>query len=225
MMPQVQSVADPAPLSERLLSGLDDMAISLPSEAVERLVAYVLLLVKWNRAYNLTAVRDPMEMVTKHLLDSLSILPELPSGSLLDVGSGAGLPGIPLAIAEPERPVTLLDTNGKKTRFLTQAVTELGLANVKVVQSRVEDYRTAFPFCVVTTRAFSTLADMLEGSRHLLAPEGRLLAMKGARPEEELAAIPPEFSVLEVKSLAVPGLQAERHLVQVRQQPRNDAPD
>lgn len=224
-MGQPKQMADPARLRERLTAGLDGLGLTLAEEAVERLVTYVLLLTKWNRAYNLTAVRDPMEMVSKHLLDSLSIVPELPPGRLIDVGSGAGLPGIPLAIAEPDRPVTLLDTNGKKTRFLTQAATELGLANITVVQSRVEDYTPDFPFCVVTTRAFSTLADMLHGSRHLLAPEGRLLAMKGASPDEELGAIPPEFTVLEVKPLAVPGLQAERHLVMVAPRTRADAPE
>jgi len=175
------------------------------------------LLVKWNAAYTLTAVRDPGEMVTRHLLDSLAVAPHLHGRRVLDIGTGPGLPGIPLAIARPALSFTLLDANAKKTRFVTQVVGELALNNVEVVQARVENYRPAEKFDTLVSRAFASIADMLDGARHLCAPEGRFLAMKGTYPEEELAAIPHGFAS-EVLALQVPGLAAQRHLVILRPQ-------
>jgi 16S rRNA (guanine527-N7)-methyltransferase len=186
--------------------------LSLPAADQQRLLAFVRLLAKWNAAYNLTAVRDPEEMVTRHLLDSLVLLPYLQGARVLDIGTGPGLPGIPLAVARPDCAFTLLDANAKKTRFVTQAVGELGLKNVDVVQTRVENYRPAQKFDTLVARAFSSIADMLENTRHLSAPHGRFLAMKGVYPVEELAAIPAGYAVSDVAALQVPGLKAARHL-------------
>jgi 16S rRNA (guanine527-N7)-methyltransferase len=185
----------------------------LPADAPRRLLEYVRLLARWNRAYNLTAVRDPADMISRHLLDSLVIVPYLTGRRIIDIGTGAGLPGIPLAIARPELAFTLLDANAKKTRFVTQAVGALGLKNVEVVQARAENYRPAQKFDTLVARAFASIADMLAGARHLCAADGRVLAMKGTYPEEEMAAIPAEFVVQEVVALAVPGLAAARHLI------------
>jgi len=193
--------------------GVGRLGLALEGTQRERLLAFLALLAKWNRAYNLTAVRAPGEMVVRHLLDSLSLLPHLSGGRVLDVGSGGGLPGIPLAIAAPQRCFTLLDSNSKKTRFLIQAAAELGLENLSVVHSRVESYRPPHLFDTITARAYATLAELLESAGHLLAAGGRVLAMKGAYPAEELAAVPPPFRVVEVVRLEVPGLEAERHLV------------
>ncbi len=181
-----------------------------------KLLQFVALLAKWNRAYNLTAVREPAAMLPRHLLDSLAVLPHLQGPRVLDVGSGAGLPGIPLALARPDLHFTLLDSNGKKTRFMTQAVTELGLANVSVVQSRVEDYQAPAPFDTVITRAFAAVAEVVAGTGRLCAPQGRLLLMKGAYPITELEALPSTYSLREAIRLQVPGLDAERHLLVIR---------
>lgn len=170
------------------------------------------LLAKWNGTYNLTAVRDPLEMVTRHLLDSLVMVAFLRGARVLDVGTGPGLPGIPLAVARPDLGFTLLDANAKKTRFVVQAVGELALKNVEVVQSRVEKYHPSRTFDTVVSRAFASIADMLAHARHLCAPGGRFLAMKGAYPEEELTALPAGYDH-EVVPLAVPGLDAARHVV------------
>jgi 16S rRNA (guanine527-N7)-methyltransferase len=186
--------------------------VPLPAEDRQRLLAFVRLLAKWNAAYNLTAVRDPQAMITRHLLDSLVLLPYLQGPRVLDIGTGPGLPGIPLAIARPDCSFTLLDANAKKTRFVTQAVGELGLKNVDVVQTRVENYRPVEKFDTLVARALSSIADMLTSARHLCAPGGRFLAMKGVYPEEELAAIPADYVVSEVVALKVPGLDAARHL-------------
>lgn len=184
----------------------------LPVADRQRLLAFVRLLAKWNAAYNLTAVRDPEEMVTRHLLDSLVLLPYLQGQRVLDIGTGPGLPGIPLAIARPDCFFTLLDANAKKTRFVTQAAGELGLKNVEVVQTRVENYRPEQKFDTLVARAFSSIAGMLNNAQHLCAPGGRFLAMKGVYPEGELAAIPVDYAVSEVVALKVPGLDAARHL-------------
>jgi len=186
--------------------------VPLPVEDRQRLLAFVRLLAKWNAAYNLTAVRDPEEMITRHLLDSLVLLPFLQGPRVLDIGTGPGLPGIPLAVARPDCTFTLLDANAKKTRFVTQAVGELGLKNVEVVQARVENYRPEQKFDTLVARAFSSIADMLTNARHLCTPGGRFLAMKGVYPEGELAAIPADYTVSEVVALKVPGLEAARHL-------------
>jgi len=186
--------------------------VPLPAADRQRLLVFVRLLAKWNAAYNLTAVRDPEEMVTRHLLDSLVLLPYLHGSRVLDIGTGPGLPGIPLAVARPDCAFTLLDANAKKTRFVTQAVGELGLKNVDVLQARVENYRPEQKFDTLVARAFSSIAELLKSAQHLCAPGGRFLAMKGVYPEEELAAIPAEFAVSEVLALKVPGLDAARHL-------------
>ena len=203
-------------LREKLDAGLAKLGLELPEAVREGLVAYVGLLAKWNKAYNLTAVRDPKEMVTRHLLDSLAVVPHFHAQRAIDVGTGGGLPGIPLAIVFPEREFVLLDTNSKKTRFLVQAKAELGLGNVTVVHSRVEEYRPGRTFDAVITRAFASVADILSSSRHLLAPGGEFLAMKGLVPADELASLPPDFHLAEVIVLKVPGLEHEqRHLLRI----------
>lgn len=210
-------------LNLRLEQGLAALSLAATPFQRERLLAYLALLSKWNRAYNLTAIRDPQEMVDRHLLDSLSVAPHLERrrkrhGGLrvIDVGTGPGLPGIPLALLHPDSTFFLLDSNGKKTRFLTQVKAELGLGNVTVVHSRVEDYHPEALFDVVIARAFASLADILAGSRHLLAPRGRILAMKGAVHPDELAGLPEGVSTPEVVPLTVPGLEHEaRHLISI----------
>lgn len=201
------------PLYSRLLSGLEELGVSVPDSDRQRFIAYVRLLAKWNSAYNLTAVRDPQEMITRHVLDSLTLLPHLHGKRLLDIGSGAGLPGIPLAIARPDLSFTLIDANAKKTRFIVQTIGELGLKNVEAVQARVENYRPAQKFDTLMSRAFASIADMLTSTQHLCAPDGRFLAMKGVHPQEELTAMPVGYAVQEVVALQVPGLDAARHVV------------
>lgn len=209
-------------LRQRLCAGLAALELDLPDVVIARLLAYVDLLARWNATYNLSAVRDPLEMVTRHLLDSLTIVPYVTGATLVDLGSGAGLPGIPLAILAPERAVTLVDSNGKKTRFLRAAVRELALTNVSVAEKRAEAVTGTFE--CVTARAFASLADMLEWGGHLLAPTGVWLALKGRFPQDELAALPIGFRVDEVRPLTVPGLDAERHVVVIRRagNTRND---
>ncbi len=199
----------------RLQQGCDDLQLSLGSDQRARLIDYVALLSKWNTAYNLTAVREEADMVTRHLLDSLAIAPFLAGQRVLDVGTGAGLPGVPMAILFPQREFHLLDSNGKKTRFLFQVKTALRLDNMVVHQARVQSFRVVEPFDAVLSRAFASLQDMMHGCRHLLAPEGRLLAMKGAYPAEELDAIGQEGAQVVVHPLVVPGLGEHRHLVEI----------
>jgi len=205
---------------EQLASGLAALGIELPAASREKLLAYAAFLEKWNRTYSLTALRDPKLAVSHHLLDSLAILPFVDAANLLDVGSGGGQPGIPLAIARPECQVTLLDSNGKKTAFLQQAVIELGLKNVQVVTARVEAFQPAQPFAAITSRAFAELADFVGLTRHLLAGEGSWLAMKGVRPDAEmnkLQDLPGGVTVAAVHRLVVPGVDGERHLVVIRE--------
>jgi 16S rRNA (guanine527-N7)-methyltransferase len=204
-------MSDRDPLRQRLVAGLAALQLEFPADVAERLLDYLDLLKRWNATYNLSAIRDPGEMVTRHLLDSLAIVPYVRGATLADLGTGAGLPGIPLAIVAPERAVALVDSNGKKTRFLRAAVRELGLANVRVVESRVEAVDGCFD--CITARAFASLADMLAWGGHLLAPGGRWLALKGRLPQDELAALPAGFRVEAVEPLGVPGLDAERHVV------------
>jgi 16S rRNA (guanine527-N7)-methyltransferase len=201
-----------------LQRGIGELALALPAGAIEKLLAYLDLLAKWNRTYNLTAIRDPLQAVSHHLLDSLVVLRELSghAGALVDVGSGAGLPGIPLAIAEPARRVTLNDANEKKGAFLRQAVIELGLRNANVHVGRVEAWRPQERFAVVISRGFASLVKFLAACRHLAAPEGVLAAMKGAYPAAELDEVPADCDCSEVRRLQVPLLDAERHLVLCR---------
>ena len=206
-------------IEQSIIEGSERLNIPLPVDASRRLTNYLTLLERWNRAYNLTAVRDPAAMVVRHLLDSLSILPWLQGPKVLDVGSGAGLPGLPLAITRPDCAFCLLDSNGKRTRFLIQAVAELQLPNVSVIRSRVEDYQPATLFNSVVSRAFATLADMAANAGRLCAPDGRLLAMKGVFPDDELARLPPGYVVVGVYPLHVPHLEAERHLVHLAPAP------
>lgn len=200
------------PAAERLLcTGLAELG--LPATLHAPLLAYLKLLDKWSGAYNLTAVREPAAMVTHHALDSLVVRPWLKGPRVIDVGSGAGIPGIPLALACPELQFVLLDSNAKKTRFITQAIHELKLPNVSVERARSEDYRPAQSFDTVISRAFASLAQMVEMTQHLCAPDGVFVAMKGIYPREELAALPAQFHVERVEPLNVPGLNAERHAV------------
>lgn len=204
-------------LAQRLSAGLQAMHIASEMTSQERLLAYLGLLARWNKAFNLTAVRDPVQMVPAHLLDSLAISPYLAGERVLDLGTGPGLPGIPLAILQPERNFTLLDSNGKKTRFVAQAVVELGLANVEVVRTRAETYRPPTGFDRITARAFADLKTILTLAGPLLRPGGRLLAMKGQRAEidAELADLTLDPQAVRVIPLQVPQLQRERHLVQI----------
>jgi 16S rRNA (guanine527-N7)-methyltransferase len=198
--------------AEQLLSGLAEMSLDLDSAQQGVMLDYLGLLQQWNRAYNLTAVRDPSLWVSRHLLDSLSILPWLKHGPVLDVGSGAGLPGIPLAIARPQLAFTLVDSNRKRTRFLQQVVGDLGLDHVEIVHQRVEGLSPPIDYATVISRAFASLADMVTATAHLLSVNGTWLAMKGKVDPGELSALP-ETVTHEVVSLSVPGESASRHLV------------
>ena len=200
--------------TEHLLrDGLERLQLPLDESSIGHLSAYVDLLERWNRSYNLTAVRDPLEMVPKHILDSLAILPWVDEGRLLDVGAGAGLPGIPLAIARPTLDVTLVDSAGKKVRFMNHVKRELALDNVHPVQARVEDLAPDAPFDAIVSRAFASLADFAGGVRRLAGDGVTLLAMKGRFPEEEIAALPAWVAVRSVEKLEVPGLHEHWHLV------------
>ena len=200
-------------LAHELADGLAALRLELPAGAQEKLLAYLDLLAKWNRTYNLTAVRDPEEMVSRHLLDSLATLPFVQGKNLADLGSGAGLPGIPLAIARPGLAVTLVESNGKKARFLREAVRSLPLSNVTVAQTRVQDMAGAFD--TITARAFASLPDMLAWGGHLLAPNGCWLALKGRADPAELGAIPDDFRVVAVHELRVPGTGGERGAIEL----------
>ncbi len=203
---------DTASPAEVLRRGLQRLRLDLPDRTQARLMAYLALLAKWNRVYNLTAVRDPVEMVIRHLLDSLAVLPWVRGPRVLDVGSGAGLPGIPLALALPEVQVVLLDKGAKKIRFLTQAVAELDLTQVQVVHERLEHYHPPVLFDTVISRAFASLEAFAAQSARLCRPGGRLLAMKGpVAPRERVGGLP----VRGIHPLAVPGLEAARTLVEI----------
>jgi 16S rRNA (guanine527-N7)-methyltransferase len=206
-----------------LQRGADAMGLELEHRQAELLLAYLELLLKWNKAYNLTAVRDPAQMVTRHLLDSLAIAPHLCGQDIIDVGTGAGLPGIPLAILFPDRRISLLDSNGKKTRFLFQVKTALRLDNMLVHHARVESFRPPALYDAVLSRAFAALADMVAGCGHLLVPTGSFLAMKGAYPADEVMALDPAYAVKAVHALDVPGLGEQRHLVELIMQNSGEA--
>lgn len=200
-------------LDNILAAGLTRIGLALDAPTQTALLRYVDLLARWNRTYNLTAVREPEQMVTRHLLDSLAIAPFVHGLRAIDVGTGAGLPGIPLALALPSLHFVLLDSNAKKTRFLIEVQGQLKLSNVEVVQARAETYRPLEPFDTVLSRAFASIADMLKSAAHLCRPGGQLLAMKGTYPEEELAEMPANYRLVRTEALHVPGLDAERHLV------------
>lgn len=204
--------------AEELSQSALELGVELSVQQHEQLLAYLALLIKWNKAYNLTAVRDPNEMVSRHLLDSLSVVPFVTEAgdNWLDVGSGGGMPGIPLAILFPERQFTLLDSNGKKTRFLTQVKLELKLANLQVIHSRVEEFRPEQPFSGICSRAFSSLEDFSNWTRHLGDGSTQWLAMKGVHPDDELQALPADFRLTATHVLKVPGCQGQRHLLILR---------
>ncbi len=207
-------------MSERdiLLRGAEQMGVALSDTQAEQLLAYLGMLLKWNKVYNLISRKDSDNLVALHLLDSLSVLPYINGSRVIDVGTGAGLPGMPLAIMRPDCAFTLLDSNGKKGRFRTQAAIELGLKNVTVVAERAELFEPGDGFDSVMSRAFATLADMLNVAGHMVADGGRFLAMKGVYPEQEMAELPAGFEVEAVHELSVPELGAERHLVIIRRE-------
>ncbi|HEY8567661.1 16S rRNA (guanine(527)-N(7))-methyltransferase RsmG [Microbulbifer sp.] len=202
----------------RLQQAAEQLNLDLTGEQQDQLLAYLDLFARWNAAYNLSAVRDPAEMLERHIIDSLSVVNLCGTSAddmspLIDVGSGGGLPGIPLAIVHPERPISLLDSNGKKSRFQFQVASQLKLDNINVVNQRVEAYQPEKLYAGVVSRAFASLQDMITGSEHLLAPGGRFYAMKGKLPEDELSALPKGIKVDELHTLQVPGCDAERHLI------------
>lgn len=210
------SVPEPAlskHLAAQLERGLTSLKIQAGREAIDRLLHYLELMLKWNKVYNLTAIRDADRMVSHHLLDSVAILPHVRGGSVLDVGTGPGLPGIPLAVLRPGIQVTLLDSNQKKTAFLRQVVGELGLHNAEVVCERVETWPTGRRFETITSRAFSELADFVTAAGRLLADGGCFAAMKGVYPQDEIERLPPNFQVQNIVELHIPGVDAARHLV------------
>lgn len=200
-------------LAPELARGLAELDLSLEPAVHQKLLTYLALLEKWNQVYNLTAVRNPQQMLYAHLLDSLAVLPHLPAGTIVDVGSGAGLPGIPIALARPDTPVTLLDSNHKKASFLREAVMQLGIENIAVVCQRVEEFSPTERFAVVISRAFSDLAEFLRLTRHLCAPGGKFLAMKGLLPYEELNQLPADITLSDSRPLLVPGVEGQRHLL------------
>ncbi|HKU69344.1 MAG TPA: 16S rRNA (guanine(527)-N(7))-methyltransferase RsmG [Burkholderiales bacterium] len=200
-------------LAGQLAEGIAGLGLALPAEVRPRLLDYLALMQKWNKTYNLTAVREPSKMVSHHVLDSLAVAPHLDARTILDVGSGAGLPGIPLAIALPQAAVTLLESNHKKAAFLQQAKTELKLDNVTVACERVEKWQPGTAFEVVTSRAFSDLAEFVALAGRHATPHGRLAAMKGIYPHEEITQLPAGWRLDRSIELTVPGLRGERHLL------------
>jgi len=199
-------------LAQELEQGIAELRLNIASEKQQKLIDYVALLQKWNKVYNLTAIRDPHQIVSNHLLDVIAITPYLWSGLWLDVGCGAGLPGVVMAIVEPDWELTLLDSNSKKTGFVQQVIIELGLKNVSVCCARIEDFKAVEKFDGIISRAFTELGDFLRMTQHLLAPTGRWAAMKGWA-EKELVSLPDEYLVEKVIQIKVPGLDAVRSLV------------
>lgn len=208
-------MSDREAVPARLVAGLARMGLTPSGDRIDALVRYLWLLQRWNRAYNLTAVREPLEMVPRHLLDSLSVLPYLHGARLLDLGTGPGLPGIPLAIAAPERVFYLLDSNGKKVRFVRQAVMALGLTNAVVIQARAQAYLPGKEFATIVSRAVASTPDFFAMTAPLLPRPARLLAMQGKRPAgSDLEGLEPRPDILRVHPIEVPFLDAERHLIE-----------
>jgi 16S rRNA (guanine527-N7)-methyltransferase len=205
-------------LLDTLQSGVDKLGLSIPSDKQASMLAYLRLVEKWNRVYNLTAVRGIRKLLIRHLLDSLTVLPHLCGRRILDIGTGAGLPGIPLALAAPELQLVLLDSNAKRIRFLRQVVAELALDNVTLVQDRVEEYRSGEKFDTLVSRAYTSLAAMIESSGHLLSDDGCIIAMKGLWPGDETTTIPEGFHIDRVIDTHVPELNEQRHLVLCRRE-------
>ena len=203
-------------LEQQLAQDISQMGLDISAEQQSKLMDYLNLLAKWNKAFNLTAVRDPEEMVSRHLLDSLSILPYVKGPRCIDVGSGGGLPGIPLAIIRPDLDITLLDSNGKKSRFQFQAVTTLQLNNVQVENKRVEAFQPEQGYDQIISRAFSSMEDMVNWTLHFADENTQWLAMKGVYPHDELAALPDNILCQTVHTLHVPGTEGERHLVELK---------
>lgn len=211
------AILDTEALKASLSAGVQEMGLALSEAQIDQMLAYLALLSKWNAVYNLTAIRDPQEMVKQHLLDSLSAAPAfVDARNVLDVGAGGGLPGMMLAIAYPQTRISMIDTVSKKTAFLSQAKAELGLSNVTVFTGRVEQLEVTEKFDVITSRAFSELCNFINWSGHLLAEGGQFIAMKGVAPAQEIERLPAGWAVTGVQPLQVPGLNAERHLVFVR---------
>lgn len=202
-----------ATIEQQLHDGLAELGLTATPVQITSLTRFLRLLEKWNRAFNLSGIRDPHDMAARHVLDSLTVLPYLHGISILDVGTGAGLPGLPLAVLEPRRHFTLLDSGGKKVRFVRHALGELALANVSVVQERVEAYSPADAFDTVVCRAFTSLGSFARRCGRLAASRGRLVAMKGHFPEDELAESPADWQATEVAAVTVPGLAGQRHVV------------
>ncbi|MGV3590696.1 MAG: 16S rRNA (guanine(527)-N(7))-methyltransferase RsmG [Gammaproteobacteria bacterium] len=206
---------DPA-LASRLDAGLRELGLDLPAHAHEQLLGYLEQLHKWNQAYNLSGIREIHAMLDLHLLDSLALAPYIDASPVADVGTGAGLPGIPLAICYPGREFRLIDSNSKKTRFIFQTAALLGLRNVEVIHSRAEDYESKPQVAIVTSRAFASLRDFVERCEHMLAPDGKFLAMKGLVPEAEIAELPAQYTVAAIHPLSLPGSTHVRHVLDIR---------
>ncbi len=210
------AVPDAQVLRKQLVALIDQTSLRVTGHQIDQLIALVLLLNKWNKAYNLTSVRDPSQMLVRHIMDSILVAPYVTGNQVADVGTGPGLPGLPLAIMHPDKQFVLIDSLGKRMNFIRQVVHQLGLKNVVAVQSRVEDYTPETPFSCVLSRAFASLADMLTWCHHLPADMGHFVALKGQLDTQELAQIPAGFEVVATHRIEVPQLDAERHVVEVR---------
>ncbi|MEG3765797.1 16S rRNA (guanine(527)-N(7))-methyltransferase RsmG [Alteromonas sp. 14N.309.X.WAT.G.H12] len=210
------SSVDPNKLNDILISGCEKLQLGVSGLQAEQLVNYVLNMHKWNKAYNLTSVRDPEQMMVKHILDSLAVTPFITANKVIDVGTGPGLPGMPLAILHPSVSFTLLDSLGKRVRFMKQCAYELGLSNVSPVHSRVEEHIPESPYDIVLSRAFASLKDMLHWCQHLVDSSGVFLALKGQFPQSEIDEVSDHFQIESVSELKIPDLIGERHLVTIR---------
>jgi len=210
------SNVDTVKLNEILLQGCEKLALNITTEQAEKLTGYVQRIDKWNKAYNLTSVRDPEQMMVKHILDSLAVTRFVSGKRVIDVGTGPGLPGMPLAIMLPDIEFTLLDSLGKRVRFMKQCAFELGLTNVTPVHSRVEEHEPAQPYDIVLSRAFASLKDMLHWCQHLVDSSGVFFALKGQFPQSEIDEVSDHFQIGSVEALSVPDLTGERHLVTIR---------